>query len=217
MKMLGKKSVASVLKGILDGLIIIICIVWALAIISFGLASLSGKDLEHDDVVNLRIPYKLEQSGVEGEILSLPKNLFGMPLGMEITRELTLNPTKFWFLLLIFVSITLIVAVFIFILLQLRHFLASLTEGKPFIPANARRIRTIGIIIIASELFFKLAMFVGALIIDGAVKIEGTKLAWGKLIAEIRLPTIFLGIVVLIIAEIFRLGVGMREDQELTI
>ncbi len=217
MKMLGKRSVASVLKVILDGLILVTSVFGVLAIFLLLLAALSGNTGPHDEFINLGIPYSLEQTGIKQEIQPLDATLGEMALGMEISRELTLNLTKWWFLILIIIFTTLNFAVFLYILLQLRHILASLTEGNPFTLKNAKRIRIIGIVIIGGELLISLVMIGFAMIINASVDIRGFQLIWMKLIFEISLPTIFLGIVVLIIAEIFRLGVRMREDQELTI
>ncbi|MFC2167800.1 DUF2975 domain-containing protein [Acidobacteriota bacterium] len=217
MKMLGKRSIASVLKVLLDGLIIIISVGWALGIFFLLLASVSGNTAPHDEFVNLGIPYNLEKFENQKEIQTLDSTFGDMVLGMEISRELTLNLTKWWFLFLIMLFTSLAVVVFVFILLQLRHILASLTEGNPFTLENAKRIRIIGIVIIAGEFLVNLLMIGTALIIDAHVDIEGAKLAVGKLFSGFSLSNIFLGVVVLIIAEIFRLGVRLQEDQELTI
>ena len=165
MKLLGKRSIASVLKVTLDGLIILISVVWALAIFFLLIASLSGNTGPHDEFINLGIPYNLEGSGKQ-EIQPLDSTFGGMALGMDISRELSLNLTKWWFLFLVSIFMTIVMGIFMFVLLQLRHFLASLTKGNPFTLENAKRIRIIGIVVIA---------------------------------------------------EIFCLGVRMREDQELTI
>jgi len=217
MKMIGKKSVASVLKVILDVLIILVVVVWSVAIIIFAVASLSMGEVDHADYINLHIPYKFEPIEKGAEIQTVSYSLWGMALGMEITHELAFNPTKWWVLLLIFVFVSIVIAVFIFILIQLRNFLETLEDGDPFTMENARRIRIIGLVIIGSELGIKLAMIGSAAIIDSAVRIEGARLVWGELLSAFSLPSIFLGFVVLIIAEIFRLGVKMREEQELTI
>lgn len=217
MKMIGKKSVASVLKVILDVLIILVIVVWSVAIIIFAVASLSMGEVDHDDYFNLHIPYKFEPIEKGAEIQTVSSSLWGMALRMEITHELAVNPTKLWVLLLIFVFVSIVIAVFIFILIQLRNFLETLEDGDPFTMENARRIRIIGLVIIGSELGIKLAMIGSAGFIDSAVQIEGARLVWGELLSAFSLPSIFLGLVVLIIAEIFRLGVKMREEQELTI
>jgi hypothetical protein len=217
MKMLGEKSVASTLKVILDILIIFVMVLWSVAILFFVIASLSAGEVYHDDYINLHIPYRFEPMEKGQEIQTIPSKLWGMATGMEITRELAFNPTEWWVLFLVIVFVTLVIAVFIFILIQLRNFLETLEVGDPFTKENAGRIRIIGLVIIASELGIKLMMIGGAAIIHAAVRIEGASLIWGELISAFSLPSIFLGIVVLIIAEIFRLGVKMKEDQELTI
>ena len=217
MKMLGKRSVSSVLKVTLDVLIFITIVLGALSIFLLLMAALSGNTAPHDEFVNLEIPYKLDKTGRQPEIQPLEATLGGMALGMEVSRELTVNLTKWWFLLLIVIFTSVLVGVFLFILFQLRHLLASLTEGNPFIIKNAKRLRIIGLVIIIGELFFNLTRICTAVIIDASARIEGAKLVWSELISGFSLPTLFLGIVILIIAEIFRLGVYMREEQELTI
>lgn len=215
--MMGEKSVASVLKVILDALIIMVFITWSMAVLFFVTASLSMGVVDHDDFINLHIPYHLEPMENGQEVQKVSSSLWGMGLGMKSTHELAFNPTKWWVLLLILIFVTMVVGVFIFILIQLRNFLETLQDGDPFTKENARRIKIIGLVIIISELGIKLAMIGSAAIVDSAARIEGAKLIWGELISAFSLPSIFLGIVVLIIAEIFRLGVKIKDDQELTI
>ncbi len=63
MKLLGKRSVASVLKVTLDGLFYLTMVVWALMIFLALIIALIGNAAPHDEFVNLHIPYNLEQIG----------------------------------------------------------------------------------------------------------------------------------------------------------
>lgn len=112
------------------------------------------------------------------------------------------------------------VADFIFLVMlvlvahQLRAFLRSVTAGDPFIPANPRRIRNIGVLIIAADLFstgwtWLLSCFIAPhLSLDGVLFTARFDLNWTQLL---------LGFLILLIAQIFELGVQLQEEQALTV
>lgn len=96
-----------------------------------------------------------------------------------------------------------------FVLRLLRRVVGAVIQGDPFLPENVSRLRTIWIIIAATELFRMVAM----LIIGGpddCTNIDGTRL-------DIRIGTWFFIFIIAAISEAFRHGAALRADQELTI
>lgn len=107
--------------------------------------------------------------------------------------------------------------VYMFILFNLRKIFTTLQRKTPFIFKNAKRMQVIGIAICVTPPITWLLLWVLDLLVvrhkfslfDEPVTVA----VW----SENYIPIIFLGLVVLVISEVFRIGVQMREEQELTI
>jgi hypothetical protein len=97
---------------------------------------------------------------------------------------------------------------------QLRAIFRTIRDGRPFVPANATRIRTIAFIVMFAELARSAATFV-------ANRYAMTHFAADGLRFDARLDlnafTIVQGLIILAIAEVFRAGTRLAEDQSLTI
>lgn len=102
----------------------------------------------------------------------------------------------------------------IMILFQLRKILSTVLEGNPFVAENARRLRHIAFALFAITL---VSILTGSL--AGRWQQEMIQLPGVQAIARWRLDfsQIGSGVLVLVLAEVFRLGVAMREEQDLTI
>ena len=103
---------------------------------------------------------------------------------------------------------------------QLRKFLFTITAGTPFVNENAGRISMMGFCLIGAEL---VRIFIEGILIfylKGTVSVPGARVSyldfnfyWDWLNLEI----IFAGFIILVIAEVFKVGINLREEQELTI
>jgi len=108
-----------------------------------------------------------------------------------------------------------IMLVFVLVVLgQLRALFRTLRDGRPFVPANAARIRWIAVAVIAGEL-------VRAAVIYSANAYAMTHFSANGLRFDARPDlnffTIVHGLIILAIAEVFRTGTRLDEDQSLTI
>jgi hypothetical protein len=117
---------------------------------------------------------------------------------------------------------TLIGVVGLVILFYLRKFIKSLSEGNPFVAENARRLQIIGWLSIGSAIFTVINNLVTHFIIIDAVAIKGIVLHtnWIALIADgfgSAILHLFYGFIVIVIAEVFRLGSIIKEEQDLTV
>ncbi|MFD3000358.1 DUF2975 domain-containing protein [Pontibacter toksunensis] len=96
----------------------------------------------------------------------------------------------------------------------LRRLFRSLTQNDPFIVENAQRLRLIAFLI----MLIPLTSFVHDFIVNWFLKqnflIDGSGI---RAHLNIDLKTLFVGLVVLVIAEIFRVGARLKEEQELTV
>jgi len=91
----------------------------------------------------------------------------------------------------------------------LRRVVNAVIHGDPFLPENVSRLRTIWIIIAATEIFRMVATFMMGGTSDCA-NVDGSRL-------DIRVGTWFFIFIIAAISEAFRHGAALRADQELTI
>ncbi len=97
---------------------------------------------------------------------------------------------------------------------HLRRLFQTLAAGAPFAPANASRIRAIGLVVLALELCYRLLVLLQSLFLRHHFETSGLVFR-----VEFRpsLTLVFLGLVLLVISEIFRLGTALERDQALTV
>ena len=102
----------------------------------------------------------------------------------------------------------------LFVFTQLRAVFRTLRAGQPFVSANVRRIRWIGVAVILGELAW-----------SGIVLFENHYAATHFAAAGIRFNmqpavnfvAIIYGLIILALAEVFREGTRLQEDQSLTV
>ena len=111
-------------------------------------------------------------------------------------------------------GIAIMLAVILWLIGQLRAVFRTLRDGQPFVPANARRIRQIGLVVIVGE-FVRAAMVFGANTY-AMHHFSATGLRFDAR-PDLNLLTIVHGLIILAIAEVFRAGTRLDEEQSLTI
>lgn len=117
-----------------------------------------------------------------------------------------------WTLLFLLIEIVLVVLLYVYG--QLRALIRSVLDRQPFRPENASRIRRLGLVVIgwgAITPFLKLV--VGAAMID-EVAVHGLIL---KPPLDFQFETVFFGLAILVLSEIFRQASELQDDQSLTI
>jgi hypothetical protein len=107
-----------------------------------------------------------------------------------------------------------LLAVALWVLGQLRAVFRTLREGRPFVPANATRIRRIAFVIIAGELARSAMVFVENRYVMTHFSADGLRFdAW----PDLNGLAIISGLIILVIAEVFRAGTRLDEEQSLTV
>lgn len=97
---------------------------------------------------------------------------------------------------------------------QLRRVFASLRGGTPFTIDNAKRVRAIGrLIIIGTVANAAVCTWVGRLMLANVVS-PGVEL---NAKVGLNLGGVFVGLVILVLGEIFRRGAELQADQDLTV
>jgi hypothetical protein len=209
MKAIGKSSLSSVLKVALD-------VMWYLALVAIviGLGVMVYSLVTEGNVGGyMMLPVVLD---IDHSVYSITAARMGIN---EIRLDCVEAHMKFdspgsGFLLFFGLHMAVGLAIVLLVLYQLRKIFATLTAGSPFVSANAARIRLIGWIVIIGELVEEILQTVGQRIVIASFETQGVTFRWD---IDLSLSTIMWGFVLLVLAEVFRLGVQMREDQELTV
>jgi hypothetical protein len=96
----------------------------------------------------------------------------------------------------------------------LRDFFRTLRDGQPFVPANAIRLRRIAYLVIALELLRAGLVFMSNIVV--ANNFVATGLRFDARL-DLNVFAIVHGLIILVIAEVFRVGTRLDEDQSLTV
>jgi hypothetical protein len=110
--------------------------------------------------------------------------------------------------------VALMLAFILWALSQLIAVFRSLRDRQPFVPGNAIRIRRIGYAVIAGELLRSLLVFSSNSYAMTHFSADGLRFDARP---DVNLVAIVHGLIILAIAEVFRAGTRLNEDQSLTI
>jgi hypothetical protein len=115
----------------------------------------------------------------------------------------------------IFVLMPFFLALLLFsVMMILRKITRSIRRGTPFTVENAARIRALGWLVIAAGPFYGLLEYIYAMMLLPQVSIEGAAV---KANPDAHGFYILAGLIILVIGHVFRHGVELRIDSELTV
>ncbi len=97
----------------------------------------------------------------------------------------------------------------------LDRLIQSILSGEPFSETNAVRLRLLGLIVVAGSVVVPLVTFAMAWWLEKRVELEG--FAISPAFPDWSSSTFILGWLIVILAEAFRRGIALREEQELTV
>ena len=206
MRTLGKRSIASFIKVVLD-------MTWWLVAISLGLlvillacstfVELNGDNLTMSLPVAVQLDAPVHGLGGEpnGHLEKLRGNLrFPVRKGAFLSGSVAVVVLMFGYLF--------------WIVTQLRSVFRSLSQGLPFVFANARRIRWVGLAVIVGEFGRAAIIYFWSYYTSLHFIADGLRFAAS---VDINPITIVGGLAILVIAEVFQEGARLQEDQSLTI
>ena len=208
MKVLGKRSVASVVKGLLDVAFYGAAAILALAVcllVASPFMDLSGAELD------IPVSFSVDSGTLAGAAPSTDvKNA-----RIQGARGSLILPVRGTTMLLTpFMAIVVMLGVALWVLALFRGLFRTLSDGHPFVPANARRIRWIAWAVIVGEV-------ARAAVVYFANRFAATHFTPNGLTFDARpdlnLFTIVSGVIILVISEVFRAGTRLDEDQSLTV
>jgi Protein of unknown function (DUF2975) len=101
------------------------------------------------------------------------------------------------------------------VLHQLRRLLGALSQGRPFVRENADRLRKLGWAVILVELALATLRMAEGLYVAWRFERPGLELWPFRL--DLPVSGLFVGAVLLVVAEAFRRGAQLEEDQALTV
>ena len=191
MKYLGRKSASSVLRVVLDLAWYLGLALGAWLLVQFLVCFLLGGPELFPGSLQIETP---------GLVFRFTGGLPG-----------PLPPTHF---ALLFALILLLLAIGLLVIYQLRRIFATLAGKTPFTGENVLRIRIIGIAVITGALLNSIVHVLIGNYLAGNIHLPGMEL---NVNLKPDFGGIFLGAVVLILAEVFRYGARLQEEQDLTV
>jgi hypothetical protein len=106
------------------------------------------------------------------------------------------------------------IGAFLWLTTELQRVLRTVRAGKPFAASNATRVRTIAWIVIIGEFARATIVYLENSYVASHFTAEGLRFTAG---ADFSILAIIEGCIILVIAEVFRVGTRLDEDQSLTV
>jgi hypothetical protein len=223
MKMLGKGSMSSILKGFTTFILVNLMLSLGFIILEF-IGVMIDPQLEigairRSEAFHYRLtphetipPIEIERTATW---ITKPE--------LALIGRLDFVPRRRWFHLVKFLSFFAGAALVLTCLLQLRRYYKSLSKGSPFVKENARRLKTIAWLTIglgvANIIFGVIPFFYtsGVFSLKGYAVSSLYWLEFRELALRALIFQILEGFFILVIADVFRVGVALKEEQDLTV
>jgi hypothetical protein len=210
MKAMGKSSLASALMALINigcyGTLVLLALSMCLLVIA---PWVNPPRIE----VGIAVPTAFKITPETHPMTASPPGMENVHLE-QVRGSLRFSPRSrnlvggFALLLIVVLSLTL------WVLVQLRGVFRALRAGQPFVPANAIRIRRVAYAVIAGEIARAILVYIGMRYAATHFSIQGLQF---EARPDINVIAIICGLIILVIAEIFREGTRLDEEQSLTI
>ena len=208
MNAIGEWSIASFIRFVLDAawwlVVVALVALVALLVSSFFIEF-------EDDNLTMNLPVALElNSPVRGASASSPADARIEQVRGNLRFPVRNGPFFSGSLLLVVV----LCGCLLWVVTQLRQIFRSLSGGLLFIPDNSRRIRWVGFTMMLAELARAALVYFWSYYASLHFSADGLRFVAS---ADLNLTPIFSGLAILVIAEVFREGTRLSEEQSLTI
>jgi len=215
-----KYPLASFLRGLLSFIYYFIIVCAVLALVSF-IAFFVDPSLETwNSFNNFGFLYKLTPLNDNLNLIITEFPPMGVNPQLELLGSIEFELANRGWVLLYFFSMYVFILLSLFIINQLRKFLKAVSAGDFFAWDNISRVRKIGLVTVFLNVIDALGTLIQAQFLS-PVSIENVQVSifWEGAfnIFQRTLQGIFMGLVILAIAEIFRIGARLKEEQELTV
>ena len=210
MNILGKNSVSSIVKIIVNTLYYIFLLLLVIVIVLFTIKIISP----NTEIIDFKFQKEID---ITTFVPTFPKEL-NIPALEDarinnIKATTNFNITHRQTLFIAFISMTLIFLYFIIILSQLRKIFKNLTVSNPFCLDNAKSIIIVGYSIV----IFDVATFILTYIFElytMIIKFFAVTITFSY---DTSIVNLFIGLILIILGEIFKLGTSLKKEQELTV
>ena len=221
MKALGKGSLSSFLVILVNAAWYLVALALAVTVLFLIAGSQVGVQLDAGGAPSVEIgPHVMMSIPVSFSVDPQTHTVTAPSLGIEqaqlrdVRGALKFIPQRGTFFVGNAVLAVGMLALALWVLGQLRALLRTLRDGKPFAPANAVRIRRIAWAAIFGELARSALVFFENHYAATHFLSEG--LHFGAR-PEVNVLAIVNGLIILVVAEVFRIGARLDEDQSLTV
>ncbi|MBT8396658.1 MAG: DUF2975 domain-containing protein [Gemmatimonadetes bacterium] len=141
----------------------------------------------------------------------------GAPEGLSLVEsmgELKFTPETFGPKLLYWVLSLAVVTILVYGILLLRRILTTTAAGSPFHPSNPKRLNELGWLIVSTSLLASATVYLAGRWVLSSPRFEGLPVSP---LFDLGQGGIFTGLLVLVLAAIWKEAVRMAEDQALTV
>ena len=222
MRAMGRRSVSSFLIGLLSvamvGLAIVLAVTVALLVVGANVAVQIGPDGSPSvealgPNVTMAIPVSFTVDPQRHRIMAPSLGIENAEIH-DVRAMLKFPPWRgtFFYATLAFAIGLLILG--LWLLGQLRAVFCTVRDGRPFVPANATRLRQIAWACILGELARSAFVFFENYYAMTHFTADGLRFDARP---ELNFLVIIDGLIILVIAEVFRAGTRLDEDQSLTV
>jgi hypothetical protein len=128
--------------------------------------------------------------------------------------RLPVSMLPWWLFAVLWTYTAAAMALTLLLLHHLRRIFQRVRSGAPFDATNARRLRWVGLLALALALLNGLSEFVTSLAVRSGLISERLEVPVGL---SVDMSLVFFGLVLLALAEIFRRGAELEENQSLTV
>src|SRR6266542_2670682 len=204
MNLLGRRSLSSFFKVLLDVAFYATCLVGALLVV---LAVVAARTDTTNVSVSLPVRFEIDPSAyrIQGAGGAADARIEDASGNVRVIRPPVAS------VVLPLVGVIGVLAVALVVLHRLRRIFRRLVEGRPFLDENARSLRFIGLAVVAGELASTAFQYLGQRAVAGGL--SSAQISFHAAFAP-RPSVVLSGLALLIVAEVFREGIKMRADLE---
>jgi hypothetical protein len=212
MKALGTRSISSLLTVVLTGVsygvaVLIVVLACIIGLSFFGVTQLPNVTIDIPAQVKLDAgAYRVTAASLGIDEARLD-NLTG-------EAELSFGPPSRGYAAAVAAAPIVVLAFALYVLTKLRAIFRTLRAGTPFVPENAHRIRKIAYAVMAGEIVQALVSYGGHRHVMSHFTASGLQFDARP---ELDAFPIVGGLIILVLAEVFRAGTRLDEEQSLTV
>jgi len=154
------------------------------------------------------------QFSIDESVYSLSSNSWGEGTVGRVVGEAQFSETGLGLALAGGATIVAALAAAFVVLILLRRIFTTMMVGTPFLPENVLRIRWLGwIVIVAAIVEQVIKVGLGLLVLDNVTS-TGIDIDYRF---NLNLATLFVGLIILALSEVFRHGMNLQAESDLTV